>query len=415
MIFEMTLFISIVILVITMILVFIKKYNIPFIYVLFQLGLISMINLEGISIGIPIFRSMDILMTAFLMIIFVIQILGTKISLHLSFIWYLVYLITATISLYRSPVIFDSFLFLLRQIFFGVMMIVTINYRLKYDQIRKLLKSWFMFSTFPALLAIIQVIIGKGVLLREDVGNEFWTRGYGLTSHPNFLAYYLMMTILLIVILNYEKIISLKYKKMIIVLLIDFIALLLTFSRGALLGLIIGISLYFVIKYPRHLIWPIIVLIIAILTPGVGNRLIEVIDISHILESRSFSWRLLKWALIIKRFDYTLLAMGNGLKSTQYYLSYAPHNEYLGFLFENGFIGFISFYGFLLVSCLRYYIYYKKTNDKRNKYFLSGFILLIVVFIVSLADNFFMVPSAVYYFWFYQGLLLGLTKKEGAI
>ncbi len=117
------------------------------------------------------------------------------------------------------------------------------------------------------------------------------------------------------------------------------------------------------------------------------------------------------WSRIIEKFDYSLVLFGNGLKSAEYYFAYPPHNEYLGFLFENGFIGFLAFYSFLIYLFISYYRPYKYSLGREKQYFLSGFILLIVVFIVSVADNFFMVPSTAYYFWFYNGLLLGLIKK----
>jgi O-antigen ligase len=411
MIFETVALLLVNILIITFIFVMLKIYNISFLYFLFHLTVAFMINLEGISMDLPMFSSMDILVTSFLMIIFSVQLISTKISIPKYFIAFFIYIASALISLFWSPVIVESFLFILRQIFFGILMLIVLNYKMSFERLGALMKTWIVFSILPGIIAIFQVATKKGILLRENVGSDFWTRGYGLTSHPNFLAYYLMITILLLVILYSSEIIHLKKRYFVLILIIDFTALLITFSRGALIGLIIGLSIYFIIKDFRYLIWSPILFLIAALTPGVRYRLLELFDVSKLLESSSFAWRLMNWLRIIEKFDETIIIFGSGLKSAQYYFAYAPHNEYLGFLFENGLIGFLAFYSFLVYLFISYYEAYKNSLGREKQYFLSGIILLVVVFIVSIADNFFMLPSTAYYFWFYNGLLLGLIKK----
>lgn len=411
MIFETVALILVNILIITFIFVMLKIYNISFLYFLFHLTVVFMINLEGISIDLPIFSSMDILVTSFLMIIFSIQLISTKISIPKYFIAFFIYIGSALISLFWSPVIVESFLFILRQIFFGILMLIVLNYKMSFERLSTLMKNWIVFSILPGIIAIFQVATKKGILMRENVGSDFWTRGYGLTSHPNFLAYYLMITILLLVILYSSDIINLKRGYFFLILIIDFTALLITFSRGALIGLIIGLSIYFIIKDFRYFIWSPIIFLIAIMTPGVRYRFLELFDLSKLLESSSFAWRLMNWLRIIEKFDETIIIFGSGLKSAQYYFAYAPHNEYLGFLFENGLIGFLAFYSFLVYLFISYYRAYKNSLGREKHYFLSGIILLVVVLIVSVADNFFMVPSTAYYFWFYNGLLLGLIRK----
>lgn len=414
MIFEAITIILANILLVVFAIVMLKKYNLSFLYFLFHLTVAFMINLEGIPLSLPIFSSMDIFITSLLMIIFIIQFLGTKIYLPRFFIAFIIYILSALFSLFWSPVLIDSFLYILRQIFFGILMIILMNYEMSFERLSSIMKTWIVFSLLPAIISIIQVITGSGIEVKENLGSDFWTRGYALTSHPNFLAYYLMMTILLLVILYSSNILKIKNKLFLFILVSDFIALLLTFSRGALIGLLLGLTIFFLVKNIRYLIWSPIIFIISILTPGVSDRILELFDTTSLLETSSFGWRLMNWFRIIEKFDASIILWGNGLKSAQYYFAYPPHNEYIGFLFENGFIGFIAFYSFLVYLIFSYYKAYKNSLGRENRYFLSGIILLIVVFIISLADNFFMVPSVAYYFWFFNGLLLGLIKKSHA-
>ena len=290
-----------------------------------------------------------------------------------------------------------------------VLIITIMNYKMSFKEIYKLIIMWFYMSIIPSVAALIQVVTGTGVVIIEDVGKSFWTRGYGFASHPNFLAYYLMMTMLISIILYLENSLDINKIVFAIIIIIDFLAFLFTFSRGALIGFVFGLMLYFAIRNVKKMIYSPIILFAVFFIPGVGNRLSELFNPEKLLISSSFAWRINNWLNIINLFDYKVILFGNGFKSSIYYLNYAPHNEYLGFLFENGLVGFLSFYLFLISLFIYYIKKYKKVKGEGKNFYLVGIVLLSVGFFVALADNFFINPSSVFYFWFFNGIVLNLS------
>lgn len=406
--FETTLMIVSILFVLTLFYVVIKKYRKDYILLMLELSVMFMINLDGISFDSGLFKSMDILVTAIMMIVFIVTLLMIKTKLIPQFMVYLVFLLNGVIGTFLSPVIVDSSKFLLRQVFFLVLIVTIMNYRMTIKSINKLIKLWFIFSLIPAIFAITQVLSGNGVRIIEDVGNSSLTRGYGLTSHPNFLAYYLMMTLIVLTILFLEKKVKINPVLFVLISMVQFIALLLTFSRGALIGLVIGLTLYFIIKKPKKLIYIPLIVIVVLLVPGVSSRFIEIFDFEKLLGDSSFAWRLANWAKILNIINGKTIVFGNGFKSIVYYVNYAPHNEYIGLLFESGILGALSFYGFTISM---FFIFKKayKSNRLHSSYFLVGMILIIVSMIMSLTDNFFTVPSSIFYYWFFIGLLLNIN------
>jgi len=224
------------------------------------------------------------------------------------------------------------------------------------------------------------------------------------------------MTMLISIILYIENSFDINKKSFFIVIIVDFLAFLFTFSRGALIGFIFGLMLYFILRNVKKMVYSPIILFIALFIPGVGNRLSELFSPEKLLTDSSFSWRINNWRNIIDLFDYKVLLFGNGFKSSIYYLDYAAHNEYLGFLFENGLIGFLSFYLFLIFLLITYIKKYKKRQDNGKIFYLIGIILLSTGFFVALADNFFINPSSIFYFWFFNALVLNISfNSEGVI
>lgn len=412
--FETALMIVGILFVLILFYVIIKKYREDYILLILQLSIMFMINLDGISFESGLFKSMDILVTAVMMVVFIATLLKMKTKLIPQFIIYLTFLLNGVISSYLSPVLMESSKFLLRQVFFLILIVTIMNYKMTIKSVNKLLKLWFVFSLIPASIAIIQVITGKGIRIIEDVGNSSLTRGFGLTSHPNFLAYYLMMILIVFTILVFEKKVSFSPILFVLFSIIQFIALLLTFSRGALIGLVIGLALYFLIKKPKKLIYIPLIIIIVLLVPGVSSRFVELFDIEKLLSNSSFAWRLANWAKILDIIDGKTIIFGNGFKSIVYYVNYAPHNEYIGFLFESGILGALSFYGFTVSIFFVFRKAYKR-HTNQSSYFLIGMILIVVSMIMSLTDNFFTVPSSIFYYWFVMGLLLNIMHHQDEV
>lgn len=415
MIFQLTFIASLLILILVFMYVMIKKYHMRYIYVLFVFALIAMINLDGIPINHPLISSLDILVTGLLFGVFLISLYHFKITLIPQFMFFVVYILNGALSAYLSPVIIESTKFLSRQVFFLLLMIIVMNYKMTTKKIDKLLVIWFKFSAFPASLAIIQVLTGTGYRVKEDIGNSFLTRGFGLTSHPNFLAYYLMMTLIIFLIIHKHKRLNISKNQLMLIVVIDLIAFMFTFCRGALIGLFIGAFVYFWKMDRKKLVYLPFLFAASMFIPGVGVKIMEMFDFTKILTDSSFSWRLANWGNMLKLLDISNIFIGNSIKSSIYYVNYPPHNEYVGFLFENGIIGFSAFYLFLWSLFRLYKKDYKELSEEYQGYFLAGSILGLVSLVVAISDNYFMVPSSIFYFWFFNGLLLNIhihAKKK---
>ncbi len=415
MVFQLFFYLSLLLLLLFSLITIAKKYKLIYIYLLFQFSLVAMINLDGIRLGGELFKSLDILVTAILTIIFLITIIYMKTRVISNFILYSIYLLNALVSTVLSPVALESAKFLSRQFFFLLLMIIVMNYKMDKEKINKLLTLWYKFTLFPAIYSIIQVATGTGYRIKEDIGISFLTRGYALTSHPNFLAYYLMMTLLIFLIVYNSDDFKIKKRSVAIIAIIDVVALLLTFCRGALIGLTVGFILLYWKKDRIKLLFIPLLFGGTVFIPGVGYKIMEMFTLNKLLTDSSFSWRIQNWINILQLLNYKNIFIGNSLKSAIYYVNYPPHNEYVGFLFENGIIGFLAFYSFLVSLFILYRKHYKKADAEYKNYFLAGQILTIVSLIVSISDNYFLVPSSIYYFWFFNGLLLNIilnNKKE---
>jgi len=129
---------------------YINKWNI-------YLDLAIILKTIGVRVNNKLFSSMDILMTAILMIIFIITILKNKTKILPIFIFYAIYLLNSILSIYMSPVVIDSFKFFLRQVFFMILMITIMNYEMSIKEIYKLIIMWFYTSIIPSIVSLIQV------------------------------------------------------------------------------------------------------------------------------------------------------------------------------------------------------------------------------------------------------------------
>jgi O-antigen ligase len=385
------------------------KYRQDYVYLLLQVAVVSMINLDGIKLPGLEGLSMDIVFTGILTIVFVVLGLYMHVKLEKLLVPFILYIVMNVLSLYSSPVIGDSIKFLMRQFFVLSLLIVVSNYIMTKSSMNKLIELWFKTSLLPASLAILQSLAGFGVVVKEEIGSSL-TRGYGLTSHPNFLAYYLVMLLLVVTILYFEKELKIQPIVFYSIASLNIIALILTFSRTALGGLLIGLAMYFFKKYPKRLLILPFFLIGVLFIPGVGTRLLEIFDFDSLVYDSSFAWRLGNWSRILNLLDLRGLLLGNGFKSILYYVNYAPHNEYIGFIFESGLIGAFAFFIFLISLLVKSILTYRNESVFRN-HLLAGIILIIVSLIMAFTDNFYSVPSSIFYFWLYLALMLNIHRK----
>jgi O-antigen ligase len=204
-------------------------------------------------------------------------------------------------------------------------------------------------AIIPIALAIYQAVTGTG-----DHDTLPLNRVYGSFIHPNSLAYYLVVVLLLSLGLWSRRPSGIARASFTLFFLAALIALALTYTRGAWFAFACGLIVYAVsMRKKALLLW--FGLVAVALAPLLSNRIESFwIPDPHY---NSGLGRLLLWQdripLILAR-----PVLGYGIGSTAEIseahsaFSYVNHNDYIRVALETGFLGLLSFL-FLLVSFTR--------------------------------------------------------------
>ena len=278
-------------------------------------------------------------------------------------------------------------------------------------QINILIGCYIVTSFVLSSIGIVQHFTGSALganfVKVYDIGGSL--KITSTLSHPNTYAAYLVLAIFPLFMLSiYEKN---KNKKILYILLsaLVFVNLLMTFSRNALLGFILGIVLLALI-YSIKLMFALGGFgILTLFIPSVFHRVMDITSVAQ-NESRIKLW---KTALMMIK-EHPILGVGNGNFVTQYdtyivkyrldynsYTHYPAHNSYLKVQSELGLIGIISFLGVIITALFRVKAVYSSTKNDFHRAFYMGVMASMVAFLfMNLSDNLFFVPKATTYFWF---------------
>lgn len=272
----------------------------------------------------------------------------------------------------------------------------------------------------PVVVAFIQVFTHTGLTFAESVN-----RAYGTFGHPNVLAFYLVLAIL--TLLGTRNIFpEARYTHPSIIVVLS-IALLLTQTRGAWVGLVAGLCLVGIVRYRQALAIGIISLLaLTLLLPaaqgtlaGTSLDLQRAPIIGNILQRQlntsSLDWRIGVWNEMKQRFaERPVFGFGLGsfptLRQLQVFDIYdqgiGAHNDYLRLLIELGVVG-IAFYGVLLLSIIRnlQHIRAQYSNTQFSVVPLFHIAFFVAFLIMSYFDNL-LQSTPVMWAWF---ILLGTT------
>ena len=294
-----------------------------------------------------------------------------------------------------------------------VFMYFIIKYEFNNKKKINILLSCYIFISFVlSCIGIVQYFTGFALA-------ETFKRTYGfggsirLTStfsNPNAYGAYLILIIFPAIMLSiYEKN---KTKKIVYISLSILVItnLLMTFSRNALLGFVLGLLVLSLI-YSIKLIFALGGFgILIFFIPPVFKRIIGIVNLSQ-NELRIKLW---KTALMMIK-EHPILGVGNGNYVTRYneyvskykelkyysYKNYPSHNSYLKVQSELGLIGIVSFLGVIVMALIRVKKLYSTTTDKFHKAFYIGVMASMAAFLfMNSSDNLFFVPKVTTYFWF---------------
>ncbi len=318
--------------------------------------------------------------------------------------WILAFIIIVAFCSFTSVSTEESIKIGMLSIAFILFYFVWINTVTNERQIRFYISIFVIAGTVSALYGLYQYFYGdiySQEWLDEDMFEEIKMRVYSTFANPNVFGEYLLLVI------PFSAMLTIHSKHWITKLFwlgnfgILMLALVLTFSRGCWLAIILSLFLLAVL-IDKRLIWIGILALVAlpfILPETIINRFTS---IGNMTDS-STSYRVYIWLGTIAMLkDYFI--SGIGLGTTSYNLVYplysyseivAPHSHslYLQLFVEYGIIGFIVFMGVL-------YNFYKETFIA----YLKDKSYIIIASLTAITG--FLVESATDYTWYNYRVIL---------
>ena len=277
----------------------------------------------------------------------------------------------------------------------------------------KLIKVIIFSSLVPAFSALWQLINGSGLKDANDL------RVYGTFAHPNMLAFFLCLSIVLTVFIflnnNRRKISSMLYT---LLMILELILLIFTYTRGAWLVLGIFIIIIGLLHFRKFLAISIVVfsLLYLVVTPFQMrvNSLITPDPYG------SINWRLELWS---DAYSYmkNKPVLGHGLGTASLVIadkrgpklgSPEPHNDYLRLGLDAGFLGVTSYLLLvisLLVNLAKRYAWQQRPRLKMFNLFMLSFVLALSV--MSFGDNVLNDTALQWSIWVLAGALIALQVK----
>lgn len=263
----------------------------------------------------------------------------------------------------------------------------TISYNVKSKNIYKILLSSFLgIAVFSSLISIYQFLNLKTMHVVVNSDNRISS----FLENSNNLGVYSVLSIFIIIMLLLNS----KKRNEKIVLSISIILLIvnivLSQSRNALLGLLLGFVLVAIMYNKRFILYSFLLFIILLITPQSQARLFSIFDMNQ-NSTRIKIWELTE--IMIKHKPITGLGYGNfTLRYHDYvtsnpsyliresYIPLHPHNIILKFQSELGILGTIFFLIFIILTLNTLYKNIKKCNNPITKSILTGIIISFIVF-----------------------------------
>ncbi|MCF7820783.1 MAG: O-antigen ligase family protein [Candidatus Pacebacteria bacterium] len=283
------------------------------------------------------------------------------------------------------------------------------------SDLTKVLKAVLISALIPALLGIFHLIYQGQMFIDQD------GRLLATFAHPNMLAFYLFFTIavsLFVFLYGFKKnILSYFYA---FLGLLFFIPLVLTYTRGAWLALIIFLIIIGIFKFRKILLVSVLFFALMYLSmPSLYYRVNNAFAINNY--DSSIAWRLQlyqdSWAYAQ---DKPVLGYGAGNANvvisenrSPYLGSSEPHNDYLKTLLETGYVGLISYLALLAVLVYELFKKYKEVRVVRIKYF-NFFMIAVVISlaITSFGDNILNDTALQWSLWLVLGGFLSLNSQK---
>ena len=332
--------------------------------------------------------------------------------------WIVAFAVVIAVSSFISISMVESIKIAMLMIAFVLFYFVVINVITTRKQLIRMLYIMLIIGMFTAIYGIYQYKFGdvySQAWLDSDMFEDIRMRVYSTLENPNVYGEYLLLIIpFTISLLWTEK----GWKKKLFLLVaigIMGIALILTFSRGCWLGIILAIGLLAIIIDKRFILLGIVMILLLpfFLPDTIMQRFMSIGN----MEDTSTSYRVYIWMGTIAMLkDYWISGVGMGITSfNTIYPLYAynnikaphSHNLYLQIIVEYGIIGFIVIMGML-------YHLFKTTMismHAKKDILLAGLMSGMVGFLLqSMTDHTWYNYRVVLLFWVMIGLTITASR-----
>lgn len=302
-----------------------------------------------------------------------------------------------------------------------------------------IIRSICLMALLISIYGIIEFVTRQNFIYKELLNNPYYTvfKGNRMMSthfHPTPLGTYLVAIFpLTVILLLKEKNIFLKLLSIIYAIVI-FISVILTFSRGVLLGVSMGVSIivFFLVRRKKtSFILALILLIVTIvglssLLFRYGNSSFYRYSLQGLLQEYIYSMKITRFIAlgqILKEYPFFGAGFGHFRVLFDYYL---PHLAkvcsydgkvadcmYITILAETGLVGFGGFLLFIYFLFKRVWKSLKLPGENENRLFLvcflAGFVGIICTFLTY--DGLYWNTPA-YLFWTYAGIISSLSTPK---
>jgi O-antigen ligase len=336
--------------------------------------------------------------------------------------WWLVFLLVCGLAIFYTPLLIRdrAVRLLINLLSYAAVFVIPYCVISNIAQKKFYIKVLIFSSILPLIFAYFTLLHG-GVTYGEDEG----MRVQGSFTHPNILAFYLVLiiTIVFYTLKNPQFNLSKGKKRLLLIyILIVSLLLILTKTRSAWIACWWLFFIYGLLKERKYLFFALLLPALALVTPIVSSRIKDALYTSHGVGKgiNSFAWRLELWQSSLPWIRDKLIT-GHGLTSFEYFSpSFSPfrnehnpaHNTYIEILFESGLFGLIS-YLLLYLSILRKF--FSKMFDAANalsKTYAIIFAYILTYLLVCSSDNLLYYLVFNWYFWFFIGVAASSLKIE---
>jgi O-antigen ligase len=352
-----------------------------------------------------------------------------KVLLSLFLLFSLSLLISCVVSSYKLI----SLRGLVKYVKYFTLIIVAVDVLDSFEKWRKVLGFLFFALGVVSIDAIYQYLTGYDIFIREKL--PVWLgdikRATATFHHPNDLGLFLVGVIPLFFINSFYLANNIKGKIFkILFLVISVLALILTFSRGAALGLLI--SMFIISICLKNFLILLSMLVTTVLSPlilpsGVLRWTKSVDSLLVFMFNEDRLWMFKAALNMIKQHPFFGIGLNTFYKNYSLYklpcdslFTSSAHNAFLHLGAEIGLIGFFIFSLLMIYIMIRLWKSYrtnKLTNKNISLYSLGLFSSLLSFLTNCITESGLQYSRIATFFWFMVALalvFLNISKKEKA-